>query len=805
MLRLLLSLALVCALATPLRAQSEAVPPEWTVVSERAVSLLQSETVSDAALDRLRAQLVDWRAQFDEARTANSGRIATVRAEIDALGPAPAEGESEPEDVASRRAELREQLETLLAPVRAAEVAYNSVNGLIAETDTVIEGRRAAALLSQETPPVNPVTWWPAVTAASTWFLSLAGQIAAPFTSGEAGQVLREDGLRIGLLSTLALLLVFRSYGWLSRLRAKVLPEGPATPLGRLSELGLTFLRMVMPVLGLVVALRVVEELGVGGAAADAMMRALPVMVAWLLVSRWLAAQAFPAQDNAVTLFPVAPANRLEGRFHAILLGIMAALAVLVYEMSDSSRDVAQSRAVFHFAISVVAGLTLIRLGQFLLREAKADAEDGDASFWSQVNRLVGRALMIVGLITPLAIGAGYVNLGLAMLWPTVMSIALLVGIGVAQAVVFDAFAAITGRTETARDALAPTLVGFALAVASLPLFALVWGVRLQTLGEWWQAFLNGIAIGETRLSPENFLTFVLVFVAGYMATRLVKGVLRTSVLPKTNLDTGGTNAILSGTGYVGITLAALLAITTAGIDLSGLAIVAGALSVGVGFGLQTIVQNFVSGIILLIERPIKLGDWINVNGMDGFVRQISVRSTRIETFDRQDVIIPNADLIAGTVTNYTLGNSSGRVLVPVGVAYGTDTRKVEAILREIVEAHPMVVLNPPPTITMEGFGADSLDFMIRAVLRDVLWKVTVKSDINHEIAKRFQEEGIEIPFAQRDVWLRNPETLQTRAPRTAAASDQSAPPADDVSDDGPWQDEVASDPETADPEQETT
>jgi small-conductance mechanosensitive channel len=211
-----------------------------------------------------------------------------------------------------------------------------------------------------------------------------------------------------------------------------------------------------------------------------------------------------------------------------------------------------------------------------------------------------------------------------------------------------------------------------------------------------------------------------------------------------------GVRHSLSGVvSFLGFSLALIIGVSAMGVDLTNLAIIASALSVGIGFGLQNIINNFVSGIIILFERPFKVGDWVIYNGEEGKIKQINIRSTEIETFKRASIIIPNATLLSSAVTNLTHENNWSRQSLTIKVAYGSDVDKVKDILLEIANSHKLVLKNPAPYIVFKDFGASSLDFDLRCYT-DNLWDGwSIPSDLRFEIYKRFNEEGIEIPFQQ--------------------------------------------------------
>ncbi|NJO32896.1 MAG: mechanosensitive ion channel family protein [Rhodospirillales bacterium] len=300
----------------------------------------------------------------------------------------------------------------------------------------------------------------------------------------------------------------------------------------------------------------------------------------------------------------------------------------------------------------------------------------------------------------------------------------------------------------------------FALVICALPFLMLQWGFSGADIRDSFKSLFFGLEIGQFKISLARILLGIVLFIALLFATRLFQRWLRERSV-QSRLDPGIANSVDTVVGYVGIALAALLSVSYAGLDITNLAIVAGALSVGIGFGLQSIVNNFVSGLILLVERPIKVGDRIVVGDQMGLVRRISVRATEIETFDRASLLVPNSELITGRVLNWTHRDSLAAFNVKVGVTYNSDPEQVIAILLKCAEEHPQVLRTPSPTAVLEGFGDSALLFNLRISLPDVSIHVNVQSDLRIAIFKALGAAGIEIPFNQVDVNLRDLEAIK--------------------------------------------
>lgn len=259
----------------------------------------------------------------------------------------------------------------------------------------------------------------------------------------------------------------------------------------------------------------------------------------------------------------------------------------------------------------------------------------------------------------------------------------------------------------------------------------------------------------RVHITLGAILSFLFVLFAGYALASLVTFALRKFLLPRLALQRGLPFAISKVTHYVLLVVVLLTALTNAGMELNKFTVITGAFGVGVGFGLQNIVNNFVCGLILLFERPIRVGDTIEIGGLVGRVRRIGARSSTIHTFQDAEVIVPNTDLVVKEVINWTLSSLRRRVDIPVGVAYGTDPERVLSLLIDLVAAQPGVIHNPKPEAFFLGFGESALNFEVRFWTYQEAW-FQLKSDVAVRLVQALRDANIEVPFPQRDLHIRS-------------------------------------------------
>lgn len=301
-------------------------------------------------------------------------------------------------------------------------------------------------------------------------------------------------------------------------------------------------------------------------------------------------------------------------------------------------------------------------------------------------------------------------------------------------------------------------LISLAVALIGIPLVLMQFGFQWVELKNTFYRLMTGFQIGGISISMVGLLTGIVFFILGFLLTRWFQSWLDNKVLARGRVDTGVRNSIRTVIGYVGMVLAALVAVSAAGFNLSSLALIAGGLSLGIGFGLQNIVQNFVSGLILLVERPFKVGDWVEAGGVSGTVKKISVRATEVETFQKQSIVVPNSSLINGNVGNWTLRNKLGRIEINVQTSYTEDPRRVHKVLTEIIAAHPSILKNPEPFVAFQNMSESVMVFDIFAFVADITSTGGIKNELRFQVVERFHEENIHLASTSSTLVLDLPE-----------------------------------------------
>jgi len=284
---------------------------------------------------------------------------------------------------------------------------------------------------------------------------------------------------------------------------------------------------------------------------------------------------------------------------------------------------------------------------------------------------------------------------------------------------------------------------------------AAIWDVVPEFNALLWRFWNWGFLVGPMHITAGLLISVLLIFYVSTLLSHLIQFLLERNLYPRKDWDPGIQQACSTGVRYLMALIALLVSLRILGFGLQNITVLAGALGVGLGFGLQNIANNFASGIILLIERPIKVDDVIQVNNVTGRVRKIGPRSTVLETADKASILIPNGELLAGQLTNWTYGNSVAGFAIPVGVAYGTDLQKVRELLLKIGTAHPNVLKDPAPRVEFKEFADSSLNFILRVWIEDVDGKVDAQTDLMFQVEKAFRENGIDIPFPQRVIYTK--------------------------------------------------
>ncbi len=742
----------------------------WKVQLSALQQMVDDKLATDVELRELPGILDGLRLEIRNFITELTPKRSEAQSRLDKLGPAPKEGEpEEAAEIAAQREVLGGEVATYDGLIKQAQVQFVKVGQIIDSANAARRDRFTRSLLEPVLNFYSPSLWrqaFAAVPDQMNW--------AMRYVSGWLGEVAGGGLWRLvaALFASLAAAaLIWRAVRGLAPAWAApdAAREAPPTVTERGTAAMIAATRSSAPLIGAFAAFYVTfVAAGLASSSADSSAWSVFLVASsavFLIATIWHA--LLPAASSMRLLATDEHGSLRLAAIFSALIAVWAGDHLLT--QTDFALHTPYPLIVLR-SVTVAALIALLLIALLAVRVGPRDVHDHSHyrgwSAWLFLGIGLADGVIIFALVLGYAALARFAATQMVITGGVLalMYLLHLVGeYGLTASAAWDGEErAASEEEETGASPLGTLRIFFsllfdiAILAVGFTILLLLWRFDWVEVKSWLVAAFFGLQIGGFTISLQSIVVALAVFAAGLVLTRVVQNWLlkRTQIGRRGNI--GLRESLRTGIGYLGFILATIAAVSYLGIDFSNFAIVAGALSVGIGFGLQSIFNNFVSGLILLVERPIKVGDWITVGDYEGYVKKISVRSTEVETIHRQSVIIPNANLITETVTNWMHSDKVGRHDITVGVSYGTDVERLREVLLEVAAGHPAVLKKPAPQVHFANFGDSSLDFELRVFLRNIGNRIAISSELRYAIWSAFRDAGIEIPFPQRDLHVKH-------------------------------------------------
>jgi potassium-dependent mechanosensitive channel len=769
---------------------------EWQKTLEQSAKLLGSPILTKSQRENLHKQLQSVRKAALEVDASAKPQLSSYRELLTALGPPPKKDESpEAPELEAERHRINESIMTYDGQVKRAALIAAKADALLRNLDQRELAWRTRQLFKRGLSSLSPGVW----THLPGQLATFADELQSELAWGEIRESFRQGWRKKGAWF-LIILVAALAAGWFFR-RWLLLRFGPHKVAKQPS-----FRRRIVATAaegigkGLLPAIPILAVTVVLLITSSGKLQVSPpllILIYFFFFSGLVRAALAPKK----AIWRIAPIEDVSARLLAHRTTVLAAVVALERMTVALTAgmvlpaELVTARGCLVILFVVILFTILPRRLWCVAPEAASDSTSGESqsinkhfpenknSHTKQGRAFLPRTRFFVGLFALIAAGsclAGYQNLAehiyVSLITGFCLAVLLLLTRGIIREVVpmlhertgrIAAVESLVGLSDSGVNLLEHwTLIILDVLLALVAIFLLLPLVALNgdLFDRWIRAIWDGFVIGNIRISPMSIATALLAFSIVLFITRFIQRMLSDRVFPILKLDVGVQNSIRTGFGYLGIVIAILSGVSTLGLNLSSLTIIAGALSIGMGFGLQNVVSNFIAGLILLIERPVKVGDWVVVGTNQGIIKRIRVRATELQTFDHAEVIIPNSEMVSNAVINWTHKDRERRLNIPIGVSYGSDLEKVRQILLDCAAAEKRIASSPEPQALLQNFGDSAVEFELRCFIYNVDDFVDASTDLRFAIWHAFNENGIEIPYPQRVIHIPEIHGLQTHS-----------------------------------------